>query len=207
MRLAKIRPERYPVTAMPTRRADQVRAFPKDYGPMMFLGLQIVKAMQQAGYPAVVLTCFRSGDEQDDLFEQRRSKATAWRSPHQYFEAVDIVHAGLHWNAEPVFWRQLRDCTAMIQDRFRVELVAGFDWGWDPAHIELAHWRDVRARLGTRAPTEEERLRRFMEVIPARWQTRDWQKFGHIVDPHGIAGKVAPATNKKKREAVLAYYA
>lgn len=145
-------------------------------GPMVFLGQQIVKAMQDAGYPAKIHTHYRSPEDQERAFASKNSKARAWQSPHQFLEAVDIVHPSLGWNVSQDYWDTLYSCAKIVEDRFGVTFELGYDWGWDLAHVELKDWRTVRDRLmdqqrrrkePMRPPTPKELWERFKEVLPA----------------------------------------
>ena len=61
-------------------------------GPMFYIGQWIVEQMRQAGYPSKIFVCYRPPKMQATRRAQGRSKAPPWSSPHQYYEAVDIVH-------------------------------------------------------------------------------------------------------------------
>lgn len=140
------------------------------YGPMYYLGQQIVRAMQDAGYPAKIFCCFRDPDDQEDAFERGVSRANSWQSPHQYYEAVDIVHASKFWNVSSDFWDHLHAAAHMVEDRFGVTFEHGYDWGWDKAHVEFKDWRSVRDRIGQRVPTQAELDARFQHVLPKVWK-------------------------------------
>lgn len=148
-------------------------------GPMFFLGQQIVKAMQDAGYPATIYQCFRSPDEQYRLYSQGRTtdgpkvtNALPFQSAHQLYEAVDIIHPERGWNVSPEYWETLAACVAAISERFAVDLEHGHHWKFtDSAHIELADWRNwriaLKARYGeSRVPNARERWERFGQVLP-----------------------------------------
>lgn len=139
-------------------------------GPMYYLGQQIVKAMEDAGYPAFIHCCYRPPEEQQAAFDRKASKARPFQSPHQYWEAVDIVHPSLFWNAPPDYWEALHDCARVVEERFGVTFEHGFLWGWDSAHIELKDWRNIREKLGNKSPTEAQLDRRFREVLPDQWK-------------------------------------
>jgi hypothetical protein len=142
-------------------------------GPMFFLGLQIVKAMQDAGYPAKIHECYRPPERQDALFAKGKSKARAWSSPHQFLEAVDIIHPSKGWNVSDEYWDTLHACATIVEEKFGVEFEHGYDWGWDKAHIELKDWRVMRERIKRasgakmRNPYPAELWQRFKEVLPS----------------------------------------
>jgi hypothetical protein len=141
-------------------------------GPMFYIGQQIVAAMQKAGYPAKIQECLRSADRQAALKSEGRSRAGPFESPHQFSEAVDIVHPSLFWKVSEDYWDALDACAQTVSRRLGVELETGYSWGWDKAHIELKDWRVVRDRLGKRHPEPEDLNRRFAEVLPSVWASR-----------------------------------
>ncbi|CAD0186691.1 hypothetical protein RUESEDTHA_03601 [Ruegeria sp. THAF57] len=151
-------------------------------GPMYYLGQQIVKAMQDAGYPAKISECYRSPERQSKLRKEGFSKARAYQSPHQYYEAVDIIHPSLGWNVSQEYWDTLATCARIVADRYGVEFDGGFKWGWDLAHIELEDWRTFRAKVRSnvlmegeaRPPTKAELGERFQEVLPQQWRRKPW---------------------------------
>ena len=165
-------------------------------GPMYYLGQQIVKAMQDAGYPAKIHSCYRSPEIQRGLYAQGRTapgrkvtRAKPWESPHQYYEAVDIIHPSLAWDVSGDYWEALASCVRIVGDKFSVELQHGHDWDGDgvpvhlddderlrdSAHIQLKDWKTVRDRHrrqvldegANRPPNEAELWVRFCEVLPS----------------------------------------
>lgn len=150
-------------------------------GPMKFLGQQIVKRMEDSGFPAMIHTCYRSPQEQARLYAKGRSasgrivtKAKPWSSAHQLWEAVDIVHPELFWNASPEYWDTLAACVRAVSEQYGVKLNHGHNWRFvDSAHIEIQNWRifkeDHRERCnGSLRPLSAVELwDRFREVLPA----------------------------------------
>lgn len=155
-------------------------------GPMFFLGQQIIRKMEEMGYPSKIYTLYRSPKEQEQKKRQGLSRASAWQSPHQFYEAVDIasaVHPAWPPKNDP-YWMALKDAIAVVEQEFGVELTGGFDWGWDYAHIEIEDWRIVRKRLRAkggymRPPNQHELDARFEEVLPRRWKQFLKSKKGH----------------------------
>lgn len=140
-------------------------AFTYSDGPMFYLGQQIVKAMEDAGYPAKIVECWRSPERQSKMLEGGSSRAGPWHSPHQYFEAVDIIHPSKGWDVSPEYWRTLSACVRIVAEKFKVELEHGHNWRFvDSAHIELKDWRKVKTK---RKPTSADLWRRFQEVLPS----------------------------------------
>ena len=153
------------------------RRFDYDSGPMFYLGQQIVRAMQDAGYPARISELYRTPQRQDELQAAGRSKAYAWQSPHQYYEAVDIIHPTLGWDVGPDYWETLASCVRLVAERYDVDLNHGHYWRFkDSAHIELRDWRKVKERLRVQwlanyyepqwPPTPTDLWERFCEVLP-----------------------------------------
>jgi len=175
---------------------DRQTRFTYDKGPMYFLGEQIVRAMQDSGYPAFIWQCYRPPEKQRQYYDAGNSKAPPWASPHQYYEAVDILHPKLFWSAPADYWEQLAACVRIVAQRFDVELEHGYHWSFvDSAHVELKDWRVVRGYMqeqwrqateewsrerraepentsrppAPRPPNGGELARRFAEVLPKQW--------------------------------------
>lgn len=151
-------------------------------GPMYYLGQQIVKAMQDAGYPAKILYCYRSPEHQHRLYQKGRShggkivtNANAWQSPHQYSEAVDIIHPSKAWDVSETYWETLASVVRITEEKYGVQLTHGHYWKFrDSAHIELSDWKKVKNQYTDRRnhgdynpPTKGELWLRFEEVLPA----------------------------------------
>lgn len=167
--------ERYPRVAMQTPKR-QTR-YTYNMGPMYYIGQQIVKGMEDAGYPSKIAECLRSPARQRKLRADGRSKAGEWDSGHQYSEAVDIIHASKGWNVPDEYWDTLRSVTRIVAKKYGIELECGYDWGWDKAHIEIKDFRIQRkrykamlsraSRLGRDVTLSEWHLwERFKEVLP-----------------------------------------
>ncbi len=145
-------------------------------GPMYYLGQKIVRAMQDAGYPAKISECYRSPERQRRLKVEGRSKAGPYESPHQYYEAVDIIHPSMGWNVSEAYWDALATCVRIVAERHDVQLTHGHFWRFrDSAHVELTDWRkfrdEMRARVNERGqhgpPGPGDLWRRFGEVLPS----------------------------------------
>lgn len=142
-------------------------------GPMVFLAEHIVKAMVRAGYPAKIYTDYRSPQQQNKEFAEGDTKARAWQSPHQFWEAVDIVHPSLYWKAPEEYWKTLGVCVRTVEAKFGVELEWGGDWGWDFAHVEIKSWREIRKRqedMFVRSPEAKSLGITSMYYVPERWE-------------------------------------
>lgn len=153
-------------------------------GPMNYLGQQIVRKMQDAGYPSRIHCCYRPAEEQLELVEKGRSKANPWASPHQYMEAVDIIHLTLGWNVTQDYWDTLASAARTVADEHNIRLELGYDWGWDSAHIELKDFRTVRDKMWgkfrpSEAATRAHLQQRFKEVLPHVWKRYEKSKGFH----------------------------
>lgn len=158
---------------VPRERGQQARKqtrYSYSNGPMYYLGQQIVRAMQDAGYPAHIWQCLRSAEKQQEYYLEGTSRARPFQSPHQYYEAVDILHPALMWKVGDDYWEALSACVEIVEEKFGVELVHGWrDWGWDGAHIQLKDWKRFRLKVGMQHPNQRQLRERFEEVLPKVW--------------------------------------
>jgi uncharacterized protein YcbK (DUF882 family) len=145
---------------------------PRNAGAMHYLGLKIVRKMQEAGYPSRIQTTYRPPHTQNEMYVTGRSKARAWESPHQYYEAVDIVHETKYWKVSEEYWKVLAVCVRVVADESGVELEHGHYWRFkDSAHVEIKSWRELKLRYldrdgKNRVMAPHEILERFVELLP-----------------------------------------
>lgn len=176
------------------------RGVPKDQGPMIYLGHQICKRMEQIGYPSKIAVAYRSPEQQEVEFAEGQSKARAWQSPHQFYEAVDICHKYKGWpkDTDP-YWEALASVVRNVEADYGVELTHGMrDWGWDYAHVQLRDWKAQRQMLrtatGYRKPTPEELYYRFREVLPkVQYPEPEWlstEKRLEVIDSQIKSGEM-----------------
>lgn len=158
-------------------------------GPMVFLGQQVKRAMQDAGFPTKIVFAYRSPEYQARLYAKGRTSpgvrvtnARPYDSPHQWFEAVDLCHEHRGWDVSEEYWDTLAGCVRMVAAKFDCELEHGHGWRFrDSAHVELRDWRDAKERLlefhngELLKPTSAELWARFHQVLPkvARRYERD----------------------------------
>ena len=117
---------------------------------------------------------YRSPEKQQELFDRRPKVTNAgpWQSPHQFFEAVDIVHKSKYWNASPEYWETLANVVRTVSREYNVDLNHGHHWNMvDSAHIELTkHGGTFKSATSATAviivPTTEELRERFFEILP-----------------------------------------
>lgn len=177
---------------------ERMSRFVRDKGPMYYLGQQIVQRMETMGYPSRIYTLYRTPAEQTKAYKAGRSKAKPYQSPHQFLEAVDIVHKLLYWEAPPEYWDALALCVREVAKQFNVELEHGHTWKFvDSAHVEIRSWRDVRTRqvdsqfnklltdegIHYHKPTQSELYDRFVEILPNALK----QEYAKVEKPHESA--------------------
>lgn len=126
----------------------------------LFTGHLLI-ALQKLGMPFYAHSAFRSEAEQAKAFNSGHSKLVWPVAPHCQGKAVDIVHSRFHWDMTTDEWllvgRIAHDVHASLMadtpKEKRWALVWGGNWkkpgqllGWDPAHFEIAGWRNVISR-------------------------------------------------------------
>lgn len=112
----------------------------------------LVRRMRAIGVPMFPHCIWRGADEQNALYEKGVSKARYPYSPHNKGCAVDAVHSTKAWDLTPRQWLIVGHVGKELAASKGWKLVWGGDWrakptdvvGWDPAHWEVADWRDVR---------------------------------------------------------------
>lgn len=143
-------------------------------GPMGFLSDQIMKELQRAGYPPREFNLYRSPELQEKYRTRGNSRASAFSSPHQYYAAADIIHEQWAWFAADespdgaVFWDRLWDCVEVVGEKYNVEFADRISW--DPAHIELANWREMREVVGREEPNQIQLNWYFQVTLPSVWK-------------------------------------
>lgn len=124
------------------------------------LAEKIQKRMRAMYIPVYVHTCYRSPQLQAEL--QQRGFSEVAMGAHQRSAAVDIVHNHFHWNAKREFWDLLGRVAKEEADKLTIRRIddpakhqkLSINWGgdwkslYDPAHIELANWRDFPVVIG-----------------------------------------------------------
>ena len=114
-------------------------------GPILYVGQQIVRQMQESGHDAKIFEHFRTPERQAELLKQGATKAGPWDSAHQIGLAVDIIDAKRGWPPfDDPFWEALSVAVKIVGAKLGIDLEHGYDWGWDAAHIELKHYRRYR---------------------------------------------------------------
>lgn len=165
---------RDPAMGEPRKRITRMRY---DVGPMGFLSDQIMKELQRAGYPPREFNLYRSPEQQAKYLMSRTSKAKAFSSAHQYYGASDIIHERYAWfdpnQPGPVpdgkeFWNRLWDCVAVVSEKYSVTFSDRIRW--DPAHVQLANWKEMREVVGYEKPNQQQLNWYFQVTLPAVWR-------------------------------------
>lgn len=142
-------------------------------GPMYYVGQQICSHMQKLGWPARIHSCYRSPEDQDAAFKRGASKARAYQSPHQYWLAVDIIHASKGWEAPPRFWTDLVASGEVVAKRLNFPLEFGHNWKWnDSCHIQAKEWKGWKGHFGPRHLNQADLDKMFEALLPKVWRVR-----------------------------------
>ncbi len=164
---------RDPAMGEPRKRITRMRY---NVGPMGFLSDQIMKEMQRALYPVREFNLYRSPEEQKKMLWRKVSKVGPFGSAHQYYGASDIIHERWAWFAADQapdggqFWDRLWDCVEVVAEKYNVEFRDRI--AWDPAHIELANWKEFKEVVGEVEPNQTQLDWYFQITLPAVWKQR-----------------------------------
>lgn len=187
------RQQRYPREKMQEPRLLSHSCY--DNGPMYYLAGQIVKAMQQAGYPCVVF---------EHLIPMPCHLNSADITPYHIGEAVSFGHPRLEYDVTPEYWETLDACITIVKQKYAVALEhARGVRTKDPAHVEIIGWQSFAAELDpeierwhdNRHPTETYQVprgrlwKRFKEVLPKVARQYERQHAGN--PPSGAANDIA----------------
>jgi hypothetical protein len=105
---------------------------------------RLVARLKKLGVPMFAHAFKRDGHDQDMLFVRGLSKARAGESPHNYGLAVDIVHGTKAWDLTRKQWELIGHLGHEVARQLGVKVEWGGDWKfYDPAHWEIANWRDI----------------------------------------------------------------
>lgn len=105
---------------------------------------RLVARCRKIGVPLFAHCFLRSAAEQNKLFAAGTTKARAWESPHNYGLAVDIIHGTKAWDLTRKQWEIVGHMGKEVAAQLGLKVVWGGDWKfYDPAHWELANWRDI----------------------------------------------------------------
>lgn len=120
---------------------------------LIFEKLFVRRMAKVHNVPVFAHNMIRDLAHQQRLYDQGVSKATPGKSPHQYGCAVDIVHGIKAWDLTEQQWRVMGHVGHELAAQLGIKVVWGGNDGpgdkfaWDPAHWQLANWRDVKKRM------------------------------------------------------------
>ena len=118
----------------------------------------LIRRLAKLGVPMFASELNRSLERQNDLYALGNSRARAGESAHQYGCAVDVVHSVHGWNLGPKGWALVGHVGKELAAQRGLKVTWGGDFAklWDPAHWELAEWREVK---------------RLIDADPVTWPT------------------------------------
>lgn len=113
---------------------------------------RLLKELQARGYPFFPNEYVRDKARQDSLQKAGFSRAKFGQSAHNYGMAVDIVHFVRLWDLTRKEWAVIGAIGKDVARRQNIKITWGGDFKsfYDPAHWELADWKDRLAREGMR---------------------------------------------------------
>lgn len=99
--------------------------------------------------PMFAVTVYRGKEAQDSAFARGTSKARFGQSAHNFKMAVDFVHIHRMWNLSRKEWEIIGLIGKEVARRRNIRITWGGDFKslWDPAHWELADWKQRRDAL------------------------------------------------------------
>lgn len=133
-------------------RAGRVGALPA----LLEVERKAVKRFKKLGVPMFAVCVMRSHAEQREAFARGKSKAQPGQSPHQYGLAFDLIHGIKGYELTDRQWLLVKHIVFEVAASCGVKLRWGGDWDgdgdiydnqlFDPAHFEIANWRDIGAK-------------------------------------------------------------
>ncbi|MES0175721.1 M15 family metallopeptidase [Mesorhizobium sp. M0006] len=122
----------------------QWRADRKDaHADILLFEKVLVRRMKTLDVPMFAPEMWRTMDDQNSAYVRGVTKAKAGESAHNWGCAVDIVHGIKGWDLSIAQWKIIAHVGKELATQNGLRLVWGGDWQfWDPAHWELANWRE-----------------------------------------------------------------
>lgn len=115
--------------------------------------IALQKALDDAKMPFVPHQFVRTGQEQDALKAKGVSKASAGKSPHNWGLAFDMIHFTRGWDLTRKEWQVVGNIGKETARKLNLKVDWGGEWDfYDPAHWQLAKWRDQIAQPPSRSP-------------------------------------------------------
>ncbi|MGB3645286.1 MAG: M15 family metallopeptidase [Mesorhizobium sp.] len=105
----------------------------------------LIRKMRDLNVPMFCHCAMRSPEDQNSAYVRGVSRAKAGESAHNWGCAVDVIHSVRAWNLDRKSWEVIGHVGKELADRNGFEIVWGGDFKslWDPAHWELAYWREI----------------------------------------------------------------
>lgn len=121
---------------------------------LMDLVRAVFKLARKRAIPLYVHTNYREPGLQRALMRQGVSQVSD--GPHQRSCAVDIVHAHYHWEPPSAFWEWFGNLVKEVARAHGTKIEWGGDFRtlYDPAHVQLADWRDHKPIGNKRTPLQ-----------------------------------------------------
>lgn len=109
-----------------------------------------IRELKRRGMPFFVHELLRDKQAQDAYFARGVSKARWGQSAHNFGMAADIVHFGRYWELSRKEWAVIGLIGKEVARKQNLKITWGGDWTsiWDPAHWELADWKQRRLDQG-----------------------------------------------------------
>lgn len=134
-----------PFLTNPIYREQQGRAVRKGGHPdIIKFERALIRDLSKRAIPFFAHNMVRTHDEQDALYKRGVSNSRAGQSPHNYGLAVDCVHSVKAWNLHDLSWNIIGHVGHEVSARLKIPVEWGGNWKnpYDPAHWQLASWRD-----------------------------------------------------------------
>lgn len=153
LKTAKLRLIDKPFLTTPKYKEQQGRAVREHCHPEIieFEGA-LVRELKNNGMPFFCHSMFRTTQEQQALFDQGEGVTTlqGGDSAHNYGCAADIIHSHLPWDLadtdqeQKLCWSIVGHIGFEVAKKLKIKVEWGGDWRkpWDPAHWQLADWRE-----------------------------------------------------------------
>ncbi len=122
------------------QRADRVGAHPD----ILEFEKTLVRRLRKLGVPMFAHCVMRGEQDQHMAFVSGHSLARWGDSPHNFGCAVDLIHGTRAWSIPRKSWEVIGHVGKEASAAKGIPIVWGGDFKrlWDPAHWELANWRN-----------------------------------------------------------------